>query len=143
MTRGFSWMVGAALMLGGCAGGAATASGTATSLVPAPDVFTCIRQQVKAVGFTQDAYDENELRVAAHKYDATVRRPDVRFRRLVHRLAFDVDPAGGDTVTNVSAEARTFAQLTSHRGPIEEQESTADLAKEAAQQVLERCTTKR
>lgn len=127
--------------LGACAGRSLTTAGSATSPTPAPDVFSCIRQQIKSAGFAQESYDESELRVVAHKYDENVRRPDTQFRRLVDRIAFDVSPAGGDSVTSVSAQASTFVQLVTQRGPTEEQERTSEMAKETARTILTRCTS--
>jgi hypothetical protein len=140
MIRGFPLVLIATV--GACAGRALATSGSATSLTPAPDVFTCVRQQIKALGFSQESLDEDELRVTGRKYNDKVRRPDVQFRRLIDRIAFDIGPAGSrDSGTAVSAQASTFAELSTHRGPTEQQERTSETAKEAARAVLARCTT--
>jgi hypothetical protein len=123
----------------GCAGGALGTSHAVTSPVAPPDAFECIREQIKKVGFRQTSYDTDELRVAGLQYDESVRRPDVQFRRLVHRVQFEVSPTAEGT-TSITAEAATFAELTTHRGPTEEQEKTSPKARDAAETVLQHCS---
>ncbi len=128
--------------LGACANKSLTSTGTAATPMPAPAVFTCVREEIKKVGFTQESYDETDFRVVARQYNENATRPDVQFRRLVDRIAFTARPAGGDSITTVTAEASTFAQSMTYRGPTEQQEGTSDNAKAAARAVLDRCTTK-
>ncbi len=123
----------------GCAGGALATSHSVTSPVAPPDAFRCIQEQIKKVGFRQTFYDTDELRVAGHQYDESVRRPDVQFRRLVNRVEFEVSPTAEGS-TSITAEAKTFAELTTHRGPTEEQEKTSAKAREAAETVLQHCS---
>jgi hypothetical protein len=126
--------------LAGCVGGALAASYSETSPAPAPDAFACIRDQLKAVGFTQSSLDTDELRVTAKKYDETARRPDVQFRRIVDRLSFDVDPGSGGAITHISGEAATFGEFTTQRGPTEVQEKTSDVARKAADTIVRKCS---
>lgn len=132
----------AILLLGmaGCAGGALASSATGSSTAPAPDAFTCVREQIKALGFTQSSYDTDELRVTARKFDETQRRPDVQFRRMVDRLEVDVSPGTGGAVSTIAVDARTFAELATHRGPTEEEEKASETARAAAQTILEKCS---
>lgn len=123
----------------GCAGGSRTASMVGTSPAPAPDAFACVRDQIKAVGFVQTSFDTDQLRVTARKFDETQRRPDVQFRRMVDRLEIDVAPGTGGALTNITVDAKTFAELTTHRGPTEEQEKTSETARNAAQAILQKC----
>ena len=129
-----------AILLAGCAGSNMAQSVSAASLAPAPDAFACVRDQIKAVGFTQDSYDTDELRVTARKYNESVRRPDVTFRRLVDRLEVVVAPGAEGEVSRITAVARTFAERTTHRGPTEEQERTSETARTAAQTILDKCS---
>ncbi|HWB40527.1 MAG TPA: hypothetical protein VG500_04670 [Gemmatimonadales bacterium] len=124
----------------GCAGGTRTTSLTGTSPVPAPDAFTCVREQLKTVGFVQTSYDTDELRITARKFDETTRRPDVQFRRMVDRLEIEVAPGTGGAVTSIRVDAKTFAELSTHRGPTEEQETTSATARDAAQTILQKCS---
>ncbi len=126
--------------LAGCIGGPLTTTVTGTSPAPAPDAFACVREQLKAVGFTQSSYDTEELRVSARKFDESQRRPNVQFRRMVDRLDVEVAPDSGTAVTNISVDAKTFAELTTQRGPTEEQEKTSETARSAAQTILQKCS---
>ena len=127
------------VLLAGCGGGAFASTVTENSPRPAPDVYQCARSQLKAVGFSQTSYDENDQRVTAKKY-AYVTRPDVAFRRLVDRLTVEVQPAGsGEAMSTISVQAATFAERQTHRGPTEEQERTSETARQAAQTIADRC----
>ena len=128
-----------AVLLAACAGGQLAQTTSTASPAPAPDAFECVRNQIKAVGFTQASYDTDELRLTARKHDETARRPDVQFRRMVDRLEIDVAPGSGGEVSRITVVAKTFAELTTHRGPTEEQERTSETAREAARTILEKC----
>jgi hypothetical protein len=139
--NGRSRLVAALLVsLVGCAGGPLSTRIEATSPVAAPDVFACARDQLKAVGFSQSSYDADELRVTARKIDEKQRRPDVQFRRIVDRLEIDVGPGSGGALTNITVDAKTFAELTTQRGPTESQERTSETARGAAQTILQKCS---
>jgi hypothetical protein len=129
------------LLTAGCAGGQMTSSYMAASPSPTPNVFACVRGQLKANHFDQTSIDVDENRLTARKYDETVRRPDVTFRRLVDRLEIEVAPgAGGDSVTTLSVKARTFGETVNQRGPTEEQERTSETARVAAQSIVDKCS---
>jgi hypothetical protein len=129
------------LLIAACAGGQMTSSYMAASPSPTPDVFACVRGQLKANRFDQTSIDVNENRLTARKYDETVRRPDVTFRRLEDRLEIEVAPgAGGDSVTTVSVKARTFGETVNQRGPTETQERTSETARAAAQSIINKCS---
>jgi hypothetical protein len=135
-SRSLPWI----LLLAGCAGGQMTSSFKAASPSPAPDVFACARNQLKAVRFDQTSYDVTDYVLTARKYDQTVTRPDVTFRRLVDRLEVRVAPgAGGDSVSVLSILARTFGETVNQRGPTETQEKTSETAREAARTILDKC----
>jgi hypothetical protein len=130
----------AILLTAGCVGGQMTSSYMAASPSPTPDVFACVRKQLKANKFDQTSIDVNDNRLTARKYDETVRRPDVSFRRLVDRLEIEVAPgAGGDTVSTVTVKARTFAETVTQRGPTETQERTSQTAQTASQSIVDTC----
>ena len=124
----------------GCAGKQMTSSLTAASPSPAPDVFACARNQLKAIRFDQTSYDLNDYRLTGRRYNEKVTRPDVSFRRLVDRLEITVAPgAGGDSVSVLSVNARTFAETVTQRGPTETQESTSATADSAAHAIVDKC----
>jgi hypothetical protein len=129
------------LLTAGCVGGQMTSSYLAASPSPTPDVFACVRGQLKANRFDQTSIDVNDNRLTARKYDETVHRPDVTFRRLVDRLEIEVAPGvGGDSVTTISVKARTFGETVNQRGPTEDQERTSESARAAAQSIIDKCS---
>jgi hypothetical protein len=140
MRRTAAWT--AAVLLGGCAvaGKPITTSVAGTSPAPAPDVYACVRDQIKAIGWTQTSYDTEDQRVSARKYDETQRRPDTQFRRIVNRMFVDVGPGTGGAMSSMKVEVATYAEYTTQRGPTEVQEPTADDAKQAAQTIINRCS---
>jgi hypothetical protein len=129
----------ATALLAGCASGQYAQRVTVASAAPAPDAFACVRDQVKAAGFTQSSYDTDELRVTARKNNESVRRPDVQFRRLVDRLEIDVSPGSGGEISRITVVARTLAELTTHRGPTEEEEKPSETVRAAAQAIVDKC----
>jgi hypothetical protein len=129
------------LLTAACVGGQMTSSYQAASPSPTPDVFACVRKQLKVNKFDQTSIDVNDNRLTARKYDEAARRPDVTFRRLVDRLEIEVAPgAGGDTVTTLSVVARTFAETVNQRGPTETQEKTSQTAQTASQAIVDSCS---
>jgi hypothetical protein len=136
----FAAAVAAALAVSACAGATRSTSMTGASPAPAPDVFECFQRQLKTVGFAQTSYDTDELRLTARKFDEDQRRPDVQFRRIVDRLEIVVAPGTGDAITNITVDAKTFAEYTTHRGPTEEQEKTSTTAQSAARTLLQKCS---
>jgi hypothetical protein len=131
-------VLGAALVAG-CAGAALAFTNSSTSPAAPGDAFECLRDQLKKEGFRQTSYDTEAMRVGGQKFNESVRRPDVRFRRLVDRVTFQVGPEA-DGTTKLTAEAATFAELATHRGPTEEQEKTSETARAAADTLLKRCS---
>ncbi|HUR95200.1 MAG TPA: hypothetical protein VMY76_11485 [Gemmatimonadales bacterium] len=112
---------------------------TGTSPSAVPDVFECVKNQLKALGYSQTSIDAEANRIAAKKYDETVRRPDTQFRRMVDRLEIEIAPGAEGAVTTLEVTARTFAELTTQRGPTEQQERTSVQADSAAQAVVQQC----
>ena len=54
-----------------CVGGSATRLSTSPSRSPAPDVFDCVRRQLKAAGFAQNSIRRVEQRLTARKIRLT------------------------------------------------------------------------
>jgi hypothetical protein len=126
-------------LLAACSNAPLATSLTASSPSPAPDVFQCAREQIKALEFDQSSIDVREHRLNARRYDETARRPDVQFRRVVDRLEIEASPASGGAVTTLKVTPRTFGEYTTQRGPTETQERTSQTAQEAAEKLIERC----
>jgi hypothetical protein len=113
---------------------------TASSPSPAPDVFQCARDQLKAIRFDQSSIDLDARRLTARRYDDEARRPDVQFRRVIARLEIEAVPSTGASVTTLEVTASTFAENTTQRGPTENQEKTSETALTAAQTILQKCS---
>jgi hypothetical protein len=126
-------------LMAGCTGASMTTSLSGTSPVPTPDAFTCVREQLKALDYTQTSIDLKDYRVTAKKFDENVRRPDTQFRRMVDRLEARVGPGSGNEITALQVDAMTFAELTTQRGPTEIQERTSEAARTAAETIVKRC----
>src|SRR5687768_3315206 len=116
-----------------CVGGSLASTTNQASPAAAPDAFSCVRDELKAVDFRQTAYDAEKLRVTAVRFDESQRRPDTQFRRMVDRLEIEVAPGTGEAISTITAKASTFAELTTQRGPTEIQEKASETARSAAQ----------
>jgi hypothetical protein len=127
-------------LVAGCGGGAPLATTiSAPSPVPAPDAFSCLRNQLKTIGFSQQSYDQDELRLTARKIDEDTRRPDTQFRRMIDRIEFDVEPGTGGNITEIIGEASTFAEYSTERGPTEEQQKASETATNAVKTLIDKC----
>ena len=137
MTR--SAFLSALALTAGCAGASLTTSLRGTSPRPTPDAFTCAREQLKALDWSQTSIDVEDYRVTARKIDEKTRQADTQFRRMVDRIEVKVAPGSGNDVTAIEVDAKTFAELTTQRGPTEIQERTSESARSAAQTLLDKC----
>ncbi|HXE56593.1 MAG TPA: hypothetical protein VNK43_01215 [Gemmatimonadales bacterium] len=124
--------------LTGC-GGPLLRTYQAQTPTPAPDVYACVTEQFKALGYSVESRDVPEQRITGRKYDTRATRPDVQFRRLVARLEVDVDGGLADGGTGLRVAARTFAEYTRHRGPTEEEEQPSAQVQADARRIVERC----
>lgn len=121
-----------------CAGGSYTVMASAAPPKPVTDVFACARAGIAPIGYTQTSYDVDAHRVTARRYNEAVRRPDVRFRRMVDELEIEVRPdSAGRSALLVSA--RTFAEYMTERGQTLVQEAASDSVRAAGQAVLAAC----
>jgi hypothetical protein len=128
-------------LLAGCGGNAPLATTlSAPSPRPAPDAFTCLREQLKTTGFTQTSYDPNDMRLTARKIDEDARRPDTQFRRVIDKIEMEVGPGSGGQVTEITGVASTFAEYSTQRGPTEEQQKTSETAQNAVKTLIDKCS---
>ena len=126
-------------MLAACNNAPLARTLTASSPSPAPDVFQCARDQLKAIRFDQSSIDLDARRLTARRYDDNARRPDVQFRRVIDRLEIEAVPAESG-VTTLEVTARTFGEYTTQRGPTENEEKTSETALSAAETILQKCS---
>jgi hypothetical protein len=129
------------VLLASCGGNAPLATTlSGPSPLPAPDVFNCLRNQLKITGFSQTSYDPNDMRLTARKIDEDARRPDTQFRRMIDKIELEVGPGSGGQVTEITGEASTFAEYSTQRGPTEEQQKTSETARNAVQTLIDKCS---
>src|SRR5215210_7278031 len=102
------------------------------------ETFACVKKQVVELGYRQTSNDAGDRRITANKFDYKTRRPDVQFRRMVHKLDVAV-AAESDGQTGIQVEGRTFAEYSTHRGPTEEQEKSSAEVNADAAKLIERC----
>lgn len=122
----------------GCSGVSYTNTATASMPTPAADVFGCLRQQLPVIGFTQSSIDTDDHRLTARRYDDTVRRPDVRFRRMVDVLEMEVR-ADATGQTGLVVAEKTFAEYFTERGQTLNQEPASETVRAAGQSVVDAC----
>jgi len=121
-----------------CAGSSYTVTATAPTPKPVADVYTCVRAGITPIGYTQSSFDVEAHRLTARRYNETVRRPDVRFRRMVDELEIEVRPdTGGRSAILVSS--RTYAEYMTERGQTMVQEAASDSVQAAGRAILASC----
>ena len=121
-----------------CASSGYTLTSTVATPKPVPDVYACVRSGITPIGYTQSSYDVAAHRLTARRYDETVHRPDVRFRRMVDELEIEVRPDSAGRSAIVVA-SRTYAEYMTERGQTLVQEAASDSVQAAAQAVLASC----
>lgn len=122
----------------GCGGAGYTIRSTGSTPSPVADVFACVRAGLAPIGYTQTSYDVDAHRVTARRYDETVRRPDIRFRRMVDELDVEVRPDSSGKSALV-VESKTFSEYMSERGQTYNQEVASDSVRVAGRALLARC----
>lgn len=130
-----------ALATVGCAAGGTLASTiTAPSALGPDEAFTCARNQLAAIDFSQTSYDVTDRRLTARRFDPTATRPTPTFRRLLDRLTIEIAPAtGAEGLSILEVQAATFQERMTYRGPVEEEEKPSQTARSAARRLLELC----
>jgi hypothetical protein len=131
------WLVGTLLLLPACGQHYAAPSSVQTSAVP-DAAFDCVKRQLPILEYKQSSIDVAEHRITAQRYDTEARRPDVQFRRVIHRMEIEVGAnAGGQT--SIDVKSHTFAEYTTQRGPTEVEEKASTEVKEDAEKLLKAC----
>jgi len=126
------------LILARCGGPSFTATLTAASPAPVPDVFACARSQLGVLGYRQSSIDVDEHRVTGRRVDETVRRPDTRFRRVIDQLEIEVGPQSTGE-TGLTIQAKTLGEYVGQVGFIEQLEEASDGVQAAAQSIVQAC----
>ena len=131
-------LLASSIALAACGGTSFSTPVTARTSAGPEETFACVKKQLGELGYKQTSLDVPEYRVTASKIDYETRRPDVQFRRMVEKLDVDV-AAEADGNTGIQVLGRTFAELTTQRGPTEVQEKASDRVKADTQTLLDRC----
>lgn len=132
------WVLAVVVLGIGCGSASYTIRATGSAPAPVADAFTCVRAGLAPIGYTQTSYDVDAHRVTARRYDETVRRPDIRFRRMVDELDVEVRPdSSGHSALVV--ESKTFSEYVTERGQTFNQEIASDSVRAAGQALLARC----
>lgn len=132
------WLLSVVVLGVGCGGASFTTTATGVTPTPLPDAFTCVRNGLAPIGFTQTSYDVDAHRLTARRYNEAVRRPDIRFRRMVDELDIEVRSDTG-VMSAIVVESKTFAEYMTERGQTFVQEAASDSVKAAGQAVLAAC----
>jgi hypothetical protein len=133
----YRWLVGTLLLLPACSQHYAAPSSVQTSAAP-DAAFDCVKRQLPILEYKQSSIDVAEHRITAQRYDTEARRPDVQFRRVIHRMEIEVGAnAGGQT--SIDVKSHTFAEYTTQRGPTEVEEKASAEVKEDAEKLLKAC----
>jgi hypothetical protein len=130
------WFAGT-LLLAACGQRLADQTSIRTSATP-DQTFECVRKQLDTLGYKRTSYDTDARRINATKIDEKTRRPDTQFRRMLDKLEVEVSPQA-DGQTSMQVAGRTFAELTTQRGPTEVEEKASQEVRSASQQLVERC----
>jgi len=133
----YRWLVGTLLLLPACSQHYAAPSSVQTSAGP-DAAFDCVKRQLPTLEYKQSSIDVAEHRITAQKYDLEARRPDVQFRRLIHRMEIEVG-ANAEGQTSIDVKSHTFAEYTTQRGPTEVEEKASAEVKEDAEKLLKAC----
>jgi hypothetical protein len=127
-----------AVVLAGCGQKTFSAPVTGRTSAGPEETYACVKKQLGELGYKQTSNDASDFRVTGNKFDYKIRRADVRFRRMVNKLAVIV-AAESDGQTGIEVEGTTFAEYSTHRGPTEEQEKASTQVNADAAQLIERC----
>lgn len=131
-------MLGTLLLVGACGGGRYYTTLTSSPSAAPADVIACARTELRALGYQETSFDQNDARVTARKVDNSVQRAEPQYRRNVDRLEIQAAPAADGTST-LTVIGHTFAEYSTHRGPTEQEEQASADVKRSSEAILEAC----
>jgi len=137
VTRPHLALAATATLLAGCSG---TLFRTSSVVSPAgPDeVYACVQTQLQKQGFQRVQYDVTRRYINAQKVDPSEHRSDGLYRKTVNRL--DVQVTTEATGTGLQVKARTFDEMDSQRGPVQEERAVTNQALLEAQELTRACS---
>lgn len=131
-------MLACLALLAGCGAryGTSVAGGTVGE---PPDVFTCVQDEVKEMGYTAFSLDTRELRLVARKEREGVQRSEPGFLKAIDQLEADVRTEGDGATLQVTG--RTFHEFFTRRGStLVERQSSEEVGADASA-LLGACAT--
>jgi hypothetical protein len=138
MPRPSRLALAASLLLPAGCGGTLYLAIDATSPNPPVEVFDCVKSQIPILGYTQSSIDVEVQRLTAQKRDYDTRLSDTQFVYMFDRLVIEIAKASGGGA-RLTIRARTFAKMSTYRGPTDVEQSASPAVKEAAQKLREAC----
>lgn len=127
----------ACTLLAGCGGTLVSTTRTSSSAVP-DDLFACVQNQLKTMGYNRLQYDALERWYVAQKPDPDTRVPSGLYRGTKNVLDTKVRPdASGSTVLEITA--KSFDEYTNARGTDSQERQVTERAKLDAQILQQAC----
>lgn len=132
-----SALLAACTLLAGCGGTLVSTTRTSSSAAP-DDLFDCVQNQLKTMGYNRMQYDALERWYVAQKPDPDTRVPSGLYRGTKNVLDTKVRPdASGATVLEITA--KSFDEYTNARGTDSQERPVTERAKLDAQALQQAC----
>jgi hypothetical protein len=59
---------------------------------------------------------------------------------MIDRIEFQVRPGTGEAISEITGDAKTFAEYSTQRGPTEEQQKPSETAQQAVKTLIHKCS---
>lgn len=125
------------LLPGGC-GGTLYLTMKGTPPGPPAEVFDCVKNQFKVLGYTVISVDVKDQRIAARKSDDETEVSDTRLEKNFDRLSIEVGKSA-DGGAQLTIGAHSFSRVASKAGPWQTEIEASPAVKAAAQALLDAC----
>lgn len=127
----------ACTLLAGCAGSLVSTTRGSSSAAP-DDVYACVQNQFKTLGYTRIQYDALERWYVAHKPDEDARVPSGLYRKTMNVIDTRVRPdASGATVLEITA--KSYEEYVNARGVDQQERQVTQRARLDAQALQRAC----
>ncbi len=127
----------ACTLLASCGGTLVSTTRGSSSAAP-DDVYACVQNQFKTLGYTRIQYDALERWYVAHKPDSDARVPSGLYRKTMNVIDTRVRPdASGATVLEITA--KSYEEYANARGVDRQERQVTERAKMDAQELQRAC----
>jgi len=127
------------LLLATACAGALYAKYAGPAASPPDQVYTCVRTQLKTMGYERTQYDEHTGWYVAEKAERNLVSSGL-YRKTVHVLDVRVKPAGENQAT-LEITAHTYDEFANVKGADRQERKAADRVTLDAQTLGQACTT--